>query len=143
MSVFSTTINFFEPHHGQNEGDSVHSSVERALRRHDTINLPSELAPIVRSARTTPTKVREITTEDVQDWKDLSRSLGILKVHQADDGKLVDWTTVKSITVRKDRLLQIGFKSSHTDTDYSYLPIDSRRTRREVVYTPLAHTTQP
>ena len=32
-SVESVTVNYFEPHHGQNEGDSIHSCVERAMKK--------------------------------------------------------------------------------------------------------------
>lgn len=130
-SIKEIFVNFFEPHHGQNEGDAVHSCVERALRRQPEVMVPSELTGIIRGCRkTAPTVVREVCTYDVGDWKDLSQSIGILKVRRGHDMRVVDWTRVKSITVSKEKPFQTGFKMSHLDEQYSYLRYDDQRGRR-------------
>ena len=45
--VNEITHYFFEPHHGQCEGDSVHSCIERAMGRIPEIMVPSQLATII------------------------------------------------------------------------------------------------
>ena len=66
-SVESVTVNYFEPHHGQNEGDSIHSYVERAMKKHMEIRLPCQLATIIRSGRKQPIHVTEVATSDILD----------------------------------------------------------------------------
>ena len=63
---------YFETNHGQNEGDSMHSVIECAMRKAGTIMLPSHLSMVIRLARKVPYIVHEITTSSVLDWKEYS-----------------------------------------------------------------------
>ena len=58
--VSSITLNFFETGHGQNEGDSMHSVVERAVKRVADIILPTQLATVIRMASRHPYQVKEL-----------------------------------------------------------------------------------
>lgn len=50
-------LKFFEPYHGQNEGDSAYSSINAALKVAGDVYVPSELKSIIRlSRRKTPYK---------------------------------------------------------------------------------------
>ena len=45
------SLKFFETSHGQNEGDSVHSSISHAIKHAGNIFVPSQLCPIFKLAR--------------------------------------------------------------------------------------------
>lgn len=43
-------MHFFEKNHGQSDGDSIHSVIETAVERGETITMPSELMGTIRSS---------------------------------------------------------------------------------------------
>ena len=53
-SVHTVTIHFFETNHGQSEGDSMHSCIERAMRQAGDLFLPSQLVSVCKMARNKP-----------------------------------------------------------------------------------------
>lgn len=55
-------LKFFEPYHGQNEGDSAHSSIDAALKVAGNVFVPSEVQSIIRLSRWKPPyKVESVT----------------------------------------------------------------------------------
>ena len=61
MGFLTATIHFFESGHSQNEGDSIHSTIERSTRKRTIFNL-EELNALIRSARrSNPYKVFMLT----------------------------------------------------------------------------------
>ena len=125
--VNEVSIYFFEPHHGQNEGDSVHSCVERSLKKFPKLRLPSEIATVIRGCRQAGTFVHEIQTTDILNWKVYSSELGTLRVRIAEDGQAIDWTQVRALRMSKDQPFRVGFKLSHDAQSFSYLKLTMRR----------------
>ncbi len=66
-NVKQITMYYFETAHGQSEGDSAHSTIERALKRAGEICLPSQLAAVIRLARITPYDVVQVQKKDILD----------------------------------------------------------------------------
>ncbi|XP_074658224.1 uncharacterized protein LOC141911149 [Tubulanus polymorphus] len=139
VNVQSITIRYFEPHHGQNEGDAVHSCVERAIKRIPEIMTPSELSAIIKMARLrSTTSVTQVDTGDILNWKDLAKNLSILRIREANDGSLeIDWKKVRELQVNKDSPSIIGFKMSHHDDVFAPLDLKSRRNFVEMIPYPM------
>lgn len=90
-SVTSVRLVVSVVQHGQNENDSVHASIERGIGRCGDVMVPSQLIPVIRFARRRQYEVVELSSSDVLDWKNLSVSLGILKVRETDEGSGINW----------------------------------------------------
>ena len=129
-NIREINISFFEPHHGQNEGDSVHSCVERALKRHREFSMPSEVVGIIKECRKTkPNKVIEMLTEDFLDWKTFSQQIGMLRHRDSDTGVSIDWTDLRAIRIQKEAPLKLGFKMKHSE-DFSIINYAQSKTVR-------------
>ncbi|CAG9762540.1 unnamed protein product [Ceutorhynchus assimilis] len=119
------SISFFEPYHGQNEGDSAHSAIDNAVKRSGDLFLPSQLAPILKLARrNNPYIVHLLTSDDFINFKKLSQDLKIVSARKDDAGNSVDWKNVREVMVTKDRTGNIYFKNSHLQEDYRYISLN-------------------
>ena len=129
QTVRDVTLHYFETNHGQSEGDSMHSTIERAIRRVSDIFVPSQLASICKMARTKPKPYRVFTIQssDIQDWKSCSQKSGILRVRFSEDGQSIDWTQFKQVKVVKDKPDEILFKYSHTNDAFSVIKLHKSR----------------
>ena len=87
-SVQNVAVYFFVTDHGQSEGDSMHSTIERRVRSLPELFLPSQLATTIQMARKikTPYVVKEVSTDDIKDFKSLAALLfgGRIKKNHGD-----------------------------------------------------------
>ena len=61
-------MHYFETNHGQWEGDPIHSTVERAIRKAGELFTPSQLAIVIKLARRNKSyHVHEILPSDIID----------------------------------------------------------------------------
>ncbi|CAG9812841.1 unnamed protein product [Phaedon cochleariae] len=87
--------------HTENEGDSMHSCIEKERSRilkSGPIYVPSEIVTITKSAKKkgTPYSVTEMSTEDFVDWKKVSEVMG--KNYNIDEnGDKVSWNEFKVV----------------------------------------------
>ena len=127
--IRSINMYYFETNHGQNEGDAVHSAVERALDRQSEVVVPSQLFTVIRSARINPRpyNVINLVTEDIVDWKAYSVDRGILRNRVADDGATIDWPKVMQLQFRKERTDSFSFKHSHMEPEFHEIHISRRQ----------------
>ncbi|PIK42342.1 hypothetical protein BSL78_20825 [Apostichopus japonicus] len=125
--VSSITLNFFETGHGQNEGDNMHSVVERAVKRVGDIILPTQLATVIRMASRNPYHVKELQTSDVSDWKQLAQERRVLRVRTSEEGEVIDWTKFMSIKLMKVSPGKILYKTSHLQEGFSTINLDLNR----------------
>ena len=106
---------FLERGHTFNENDSMHSTIETALRKR-TVYETTQLATIIEGARiANPYEVTEMTKNDFFDFKDLSTK--VRNLDMTSDGEKVRWTQIHLIT----------FKAASPNTveimyDYNGLP---------------------
>ena len=133
QSLKKITLYFYETSHGQSEGDSMHSTVERMLKRSGEVFLPSQLATIIRLSRHKPYVVNAVQTEDIKDWKAYSVNMGVLRTRIADDGTTaIDWKRVMQLQVSAEEPTKIYFKLTHNpDIDLSILSMNRRVQTRE------------
>ena len=123
------TLHFFEVGHGQSEGDSMHSVIERALRQVEEIVLPAQLACICKMARKKPRPYRVIPvkTSDIIDWKSYSQKRGILRVRSSEGNQNIDWTKFRAVQILKDDPTAIRFKYSHLDDEFDTIRVTGTR----------------
>ncbi|GFN91674.1 hypothetical protein PoB_001818000 [Plakobranchus ocellatus] len=113
------TVNYFETNHGQNEGDCMHSVIERKVSKQPEIMVPSQLATLIQTARATGKKqytVYEINTVDVIDWKRYGQDIGLHAWRDALDGNSLVWTKVMSVALEKRKgECDMLFRHSHME----------------------------
>ncbi|GFO06972.1 hypothetical protein PoB_003347700 [Plakobranchus ocellatus] len=113
------TVNYFETNHGQNEGDCMHSVIERKVSKQPESMVPSQLATLIQTARATGKTqytVYEINTVDVIDWKRHGQDIGLHAWRDALDGNSLVWTKVMSVALEKRKgECDMLFKHSHME----------------------------
>lgn len=118
------SLRFFTPNHGQNEGDSAHSVISRAINKAGDIMVPSQLNPVFRLARRQqPYRVHNLEFSDFLDFKTFAKNLRILNIRNDDSQKEFKWTEMVEFTVKKDHLTKLFFKTTHLDPEYRTLTL--------------------
>lgn len=118
------SLKFFESFHGQNEGDSVHSTISYAIKHAGNIFIPSQLYPLFTLARRQyPYNVYPLQYNDFLDFKTLAKELRVLTVKKTEDGEPVKWTEIMELKVSKNHPHQIFFKTSHLAEDFRVLSL--------------------
>lgn len=121
------TLNFFESHHGQSEGDAAHSTISTALKTAGDVFVLSQLLPIFKLARyNKPYIVQSLTHRQFLDFKNVAITLKILSVRKDDRGEGVDWTIFKELMVKKNESEKIFFKDSNLSTCYRSITLQRR-----------------
>ncbi|CAH0691917.1 unnamed protein product [Spodoptera exigua] len=112
---FGVTIThrFMEKGHTQNEGDSVHSTIERASDRR-LIYVPEEWYCLVRWAKAegNPYKVIEMKTSDIYDFKSLLANKNWSK---NSENEKIQWTRLREVTVHALHYDRIEYKYNFED----------------------------
>ncbi|KAK3892987.1 hypothetical protein Pcinc_003166 [Petrolisthes cinctipes] len=80
VSIQRITLSFYKTNLGQSEGDSMHSTIERAVRRAGEAIVPAQLTMIIRLATKVPYKLIEVKPPMIKDWKQYSQELRILRI---------------------------------------------------------------
>lgn len=116
-NIQKISIKYFETAHGQNEGDSVHSTIGAAVSRAGDVFLPIELTTIMKLARTTqPYQVIPLQHDDFIDFKKLSTDLRILNVRRdSETDEEINWNNVMELKVDREHPATIFYKNSHTE----------------------------
>ncbi|KAK4885146.1 hypothetical protein RN001_001417 [Aquatica leii] len=115
-NIKSITHKFLIVGHTQNEGDSMHASIEREKKRvlkSGPIYVPSQWSMVVRNAKKQgkPYKVDEISTNDVLDFKKIISKIGNNFSLNSDKEKVI-WRDVKIVRVEKAHPNIIFYKTS-------------------------------
>lgn len=118
------SLKFFETSHGQNEGDSVHSTISYAIKHAGNIFIPSQLFPVFKLARRQhPYNVCPLQYNDFLDFKTLAKELRVLTVKKSESGDPFKWTEIMELKVSKNHPQQIFFKTSHLAGDFKVLSL--------------------
>ncbi|CAG9760292.1 unnamed protein product [Ceutorhynchus assimilis] len=130
--INSITHKFLVKGHSQNEGDSVHATIEREITkslRSGPINVPQQYVTIIRAAkkRGTPYEVRELNHESFSDLKDLAARLGF-NVLKTPNGELVRISDISMLRVEKKFSNRVFFKTSFSETGFQSIEIKKART---------------
>lgn len=112
LRIKSVTHKFLVRGHTQNEGDTAHSVIEKAIkksRKSGPIYVPDQYIQIIRSAKKTgnPFIIKELNYEDFYDLKKLADEIGL------NTGKDIVGNTIKTSDIR-----MIQFRSNSTTFSY-------------------------
>ena len=100
FKMVSITQKYLEKGHTFNEGDSIHSTVERASK-YCKIYTTAQWAARVRSARPTkPYNVNELNLQDFFDFKELAEKFR--NFDQNTEGEKVYWNSIRTLSFRSD-----------------------------------------
>ncbi|KAK7600988.1 hypothetical protein V9T40_008429 [Parthenolecanium corni] len=115
--------------HTQNEGDSVHSTIEKQIKRSlrsGPIYVPSQYAELIKSAKKkgNPYIVHELSHSDFFTIKQMTTNLG-LKLD------LIKISSVKAWRIEKSCPEIFQFKTSYTQTSYERLDVTKKTKSRK------------
>jgi len=132
LNIPSITHKYLIVGHTQNEGDNVHSVIEKQksrLLRGGSIFSPQQWTTVIQSAKKTgkPFKVNELIYKDFLDFKKMSKSIGN-NFNKNTNGQKITWNDIKIIKVSKDLPDRIQYKTSYGQNDFLEI-IVSRKTR--------------
>lgn len=130
--INSITHKFLIKGHTQNEGDSVHSLIERQVKRSlksGPIFVPEQYITLIKTAkkRSPFYDVHELSHEIFLDLKDLAISVGnnLLKNVNNETVKIADIKIIKSVKEHPDKLF---YKTSYSEQEFQI--IQSRIARK-------------
>lgn len=131
MKVRSITHKFLIRGHSQNEGDNVHSVIEKQIKRHlksGPIYSPQTYSTLIRTAKKTgrPYKVVEMSHDKFYDVKILQASWGN-NFNTDENRNQVKWQDIKVLRVEKDNPQVFFFKTSFADDAYKRTFVRNRR----------------
>lgn len=118
------------PGHTQNEGDSVHSVIERHIkkaRRSGPIYLPQQYYTLIQTAKKTgkPYKVIELTYRDFLDVKQLAADMGV---------KVTNITEMRLLKFEKKSPTNLFFKKFYGFPEYETETIAGRRRSTKFIF---------
>lgn len=132
--IKSITHKYLVSGHTQNEGDNVHSLIEKNIKRalkSGPISTPSQYVGLVQTAKKTgnPFKVIELAHEDFLDIKDLAeRTCGNFNKNSLGQNfKLSDISVIK---VEKENSSVFFYKTSFKDADYKTVKVNNKNRAR-------------
>lgn len=138
LPIKSITHKFLIKGHTQNEGDAVHSTIEREVKKmlkSGPIYVPAQYIVAVRSAkkRGQPYIVNEMSHTEFYDIKAVTDK-AISKNMDGEKVKLADIKIIKIIKNEKEAgKIQFFYKTSYADTDFKEIKLETTKvaTRRQ------------
>lgn len=121
------THHFLEKGHTQNEGDSVHSCIEKASRNVDVF-VPAQWYTIARTAcKKKPYIVKEVDSFlDITQFRESCFSAMLYTTTK----ERVNWSNVKIVMVEPKKPDTISFKYNHWEDDYKEVNISSHTRKK-------------
>ncbi|KAL0860408.1 hypothetical protein ABMA27_009802 [Loxostege sticticalis] len=136
LNINKITHKYLIKGHTQNEGDAVHSLIERQVKRQERsvpLYTPESFVTAIKMAKKKgpPFKVHELTHENFYDVKGIYSTLGCvnLAAMKINDDKILE--------VRKESPNTVFFKKSYNDQEFQNIDIIKRkRVNRELQLKP-------
>ncbi|GAB0095397.1 hypothetical protein DMENIID0001_107780 [Sergentomyia squamirostris] len=131
FNVPEITLNFYLVGHGQNEGDNMHSVIEKQKQRtlkSGPIYVPSQWIGVISSAKKTgsPYKINELDYHDFYYLKLLSADIG-KNYNKTKEKQSVNWNKIRSLTVKKDQPSSFFYKYDYQE-EYNEVVIGPMKT---------------
>ncbi|CAG4983658.1 unnamed protein product [Parnassius apollo] len=137
LKIKSITHKYLISGHTQNENDSVHSVIEKAVKmylRSGPVYTPDQYVTIIRTARKkgNPYNVTEMCYSDFVDIKNLTEICGA-QFSKNTEGRTVKMSDTKIMKFEKHQdfdHVSIYYKTSYTDTDFKEIQFRNNRSSR-------------
>ncbi|CAH2000479.1 unnamed protein product [Acanthoscelides obtectus] len=132
-NIKSITHKYLIRGHTQNEGDNVHSVIEKHVKRalkSGPIYTPDQYVSLVQTAKKTglPYKVQEMSYADFVDLKKLSEQTSF-NFKKDSSGEVVKLANAAIIRIEKENLDKFLYKTSYSEPEYRVVEIKQRTTR--------------
>ena len=118
------THRFFESGHSQNEGDSMHACIERALKN-KVIYTPEQMYAIVANAKQTGEKYK-LKEMQQSDFFNVKMLINGRNWHKDETGKKIAWTKIREIKVTHTEPGSLLFKYDYDD-EYNKMDLTSQK----------------
>lgn len=133
LDVQAITHKYLIRGHTQNEGDAVHSIIERSVNRakkSGPVYVPDQYVSLIRNAkkRGKPLQVRELGYEDFVDFKEVHSEMA-LNIAKDSDGNTFKLSDVKVIRFEKGSDMFL-YKLSYKQEKWSEVKFKAGRNRR-------------
>ncbi|XP_050673826.1 uncharacterized protein LOC126971565 isoform X1 [Leptidea sinapis] len=133
-NINSITHKYLIKGHTQNEGDNIHSLIEKEIKRahkSGAIYTPHQYVALIRSAKKSgsPFKVQELNFDFFYDLKSFSQQWGY-NFTEDDDRNKVSWNDIKVLKFLKSDPFAFFYKISYSQNDF--IRIDMRNKRKKM-----------
>ena len=134
LNIRTITHKFLITGHTQNEADSLHSLIEKEIKKNlksGPIYSPDQYIALIKNAKKSKPliNVYELTFDSFLDTKLLQEEWGY-NYNTDTEGQTVNWTNIKVLFMKKKSPFSIFFKSSYKDI--SFREIDLRNKRKKM-----------
>ena len=137
FKIKSISHKFLITGHTQNENDSVHSVIEKEIKKYlrsGPIYVPEQYIGLIRTARKkgTPYKINELSYNDFYDLKNLANECGS-RFTKNTEGETVKISDIKIIKFEKSEntQIQIHYKTSYSDQIFKQIDSVAPRSTRQ------------
>jgi len=132
--INSITHKFLVKGHSQNEGDCVHSVIERTVKKFlkaGPICIPAQYITLIRGAKKTgrPYQVNEMSYDSFFDLKNLAEQSLIGTNLKDSNGEAIKITSVSMFRFEKESPQKIFFKTSYSEKEFSEIHLKERRSK--------------
>lgn len=131
-NIGSITHKFLITGHTQNEGDNVHSLIEKEIKKSlksGPIYSPHEYISLIKSAKKsgTPFKVHELSYDAIIDLKALQNEWGYNFNEDDDDREQFSWGDIRVLRFVKNEPFVFYYKTSYTQDKYKRVNMRNKR----------------
>ena len=133
-NIKSITHKYLVTGHTQNEGDNVHSLIEKNIKRalkSGPIYTPDQYVMLVQTAKKTgePYAVMEMNHDDFLDIKNLTTQISF-NFNRDTTGEIVKFSEGSIFKVERENLDRFYYKTSFSDSDFKTVIINNQRSTR-------------
>lgn len=123
--------------HTQNEADSVHSLIEREVKKNlksGPIYTPEQYIPLIKNAKKSkpPLMVHEMNYESFYDFKILQEEWGY-NFTTNSDGQNVNWNEIKILKICKQNPTVFFYKTSYKQVNYQEVDVRNKRKKMKAL----------
>lgn len=137
FKIRSITHKFLIHGHSQNEGDNVHSVIEKQIKRclrSGPIYVPEQYITLIQTAKKNgpPYRVHELTYENFYDLKLLQEQIGHNFTVDTEKNK-IKWHDIKVLRVEKNEHNKFFYKTSYEDNIFKtvFIMLKAKNTRSQ------------
>ncbi|XP_026743215.1 uncharacterized protein LOC113504908 [Trichoplusia ni] len=137
FNINTITHKFLITGHTQNEADSVHSLIEKEIKKNlksGPIYSPDQYIALIKNAKKSKPaiNVHELTFESFMDMKLLQEEWGY-NYNIDIEGQTVNWNNIKVLFMKKECPFSIFFKTSYKDNNYREINVRNKRKKMSIL----------
>ncbi|XP_072389593.1 uncharacterized protein [Diabrotica undecimpunctata] len=137
LTIKSITHKYLIRGHTQNEADSVHSLIEKEIKKNlksGPIYTPDQYIALIKNAKKSPPSiiVHELNFESFHDLKLLQEEWGY-NYSTNTQGHNVNWNEIKILKIAKENPFSMYYKTSYKDENYREVNVRNKRKKMKLI----------